>query len=105
MVAPPPAPEQNNLPPEGGLVQNALLGMKYKYVREQPTTLVVTITPQGKGHPVSLLRRASRQASLPRLDLATSQWPSKLTAELVPRRGRPGPAHHPDQVGRLQDEQ
>ncbi|EJT47061.1 hypothetical protein A1Q1_04304 [Trichosporon asahii var. asahii CBS 2479] len=53
MVAPPPAANQNNLPPEGGLVQDALLGMKYKYIREQPTTLVVTITPQGKGHPNS----------------------------------------------------
>lgn len=59
MTAPPPASNPNNRPQEGGLVQDALLGMKYKYVREQPTTLVVTITPQGKGHPVS---RASRPA-------------------------------------------
>lgn len=65
MVAPPPAANQNNLPPEGGLVQDALLGMKYKYIREQPTTLVVPITPQGKGHPVSISSQVSRQAGLP----------------------------------------
>lgn len=55
MVAPPPAPASEQ--PMQAMGENAFLGVHYKYVREVPTTLVVTVTSQGHGHPVSLAGR------------------------------------------------
>lgn len=49
MVAPPPAADQ----PRSSLGEDPYLGMHYKYIREVPTTLTVTVTAEGHGHPVS----------------------------------------------------